>query len=47
MLRWIVYIKSLNPEICRIAGKNNSIVDMLSRARFKDESDMVSDDEDY
>ena len=46
MLRWIAYIKSLNPEIRHIAGKNNAMADMLSRARFKDEfSDMVSEDE--
>ena len=45
MLRWIAYIKSLNPEIRHIARKNNAMADMLSRARFKDESDMVSEDE--
>ena len=46
MLRWIAYIKSLNPEIHHIAGKNNAIADMLSMARFEDESDMISEDED-
>ena len=46
MLRWIAYIKSLNPEIRHIAGKNNAMADMLSRARFEDESDMISEDED-
>ena len=46
MLRWIAYIKSLNPEIYHIGGKENAMVDMLSRARFKNESDMVSEDED-
>ena len=45
MLRWIAYIKSLNPEIHHIARKNNAMADMLSRARFEDESDMVSEDE--
>ena len=47
MLRWITYIKSLNLEIRHIAGKNNAMADMLSRARFEDESDMVSEDEDF
>ena len=45
MLRWIAYIKSLNPEIRHIAGNNNAMADMLSRARFEDESDMISEDE--
>ena len=30
MLRWIAYIKFLNPEICHIARKNNAMADMLS-----------------
>ena len=46
MLRWIAYIKSLNPEIRHIAGKKNVMADMLSRARFENESDMISEDED-
>ena len=46
MLRWITYIKSFNPEIRYIAGKNNGMANMLSRARFEDESDMISEDED-
>ena len=41
MLRWIAYIKSLNPEIHHIGGKENAMADMLARARFKNESDMV------
>ena len=41
MLRWIAYIKSMNPEIRHISGKNNAMVDMLSRARFKGESRRV------
>ena len=45
MLRWIAYIKSLNPDIRRIFGKDNAMADMLSRARFDDEDDMVSEDE--
>ena len=46
MLRWIAYVKSMNPEICHISGKNNAMADMLSRARFEGESDMVSENED-
>ena len=37
MLRWIVYIKSLDPDIWYISGKDNAMVDMLSRAQFIDE----------
>ena len=33
MLRWIAYIKSLDPEIWHISGKDNAMADMLSRAR--------------
>ena len=45
MLRWIAYIKSLDPEIRHISGKDNAMADMLSRARFEDEGGMVSEDE--
>jgi hypothetical protein len=45
MLRWIAYVKSLNPEIEHILGKANAVADMLSRARYNDDvSD--SDNED-
>ena len=50
MLRWVAYIKSLNPEVCHIAGKDNAVADMLSRARFGDcvtESDNEDVLEDY
>jgi hypothetical protein len=46
MLRWIAYIKSLNPVIRHISGKDNAIADMLSRTRFNDENGMVSENED-
>ena len=45
MLRWIAYIKSLNPEIRHISGKDNAMADMLSRVRFDDEDGMFSKDE--
>jgi hypothetical protein len=45
MLRWIAYVKSLNPEIRHISGKDNAMVDMLSRARYHDEHDMLLEDE--
>ena len=45
MLRWIAYIKSLDPEIRHISGKDNAMADMLSRARFDDEGGMVLEDE--
>ncbi|KAL3688564.1 hypothetical protein R1sor_014873 [Riccia sorocarpa] len=46
MLRWIAYIKSLNPEFKHIAGKDNPVADMLSRARYEDEEELMEDDED-
>ena len=45
MLKWIAYIKFLNPEIWHISGKDNAMVDMFSRARFVDEDNMVTEDE--
>lgn len=30
ILRWIAYIKSLNPEFRHVIGKNNPVADMLS-----------------
>ena len=45
MIRWIAYIKSLNLEIRHISGKDNTTADMLSRARFDDKEDMISEDE--
>ena len=30
MLRWIAYIKSMNPEFKHIAGRDNAVADMLS-----------------
>ena len=45
MLRWIAYIKSLNPEIRHISENDNAMLDMLSRARFENEGGMVSENE--
>ena len=45
MLRWIAYIKSLNPEIRNISWKDTTMADMPSRARFEGDDDMVSEDE--
>jgi hypothetical protein len=54
MLRWIAYIKSLNPVLVHIIGKKNSVADMLSRARYVHEEEMEThevdeddDDDDY
>lgn len=46
MLRWIAYIKTMNPEFKHITGKDNAVADMLSRARYEDEENMVDEDED-
>lgn len=35
MLRWIAFIRMFNPELKHIAGKDNPMADMLSRARYK------------
>jgi len=40
MLRWIAYIKSLNPVLVHIEGKKNCVADMLSRARYFNEEEM-------
>ncbi|KAL2650647.1 hypothetical protein R1flu_018775 [Riccia fluitans] len=45
MLNWIAYIKSLNLEFKHIARKENIVEDMLSRARFDREEDMVEDED--
>ena len=50
MLRWVAYIKSLNSEVRHISGKDNAVADMLSRARFGDDttdSDNEEVSEDY
>ena len=54
MLRWIAYIRSLNPVLVHITGKKNSVADMLSRARYVCEDEMQAqeigegdEDEDY
>ena len=38
-------IKSLNPEIWHISGKENTMADTLWRARCKGEDDMVLEDQ--
>jgi hypothetical protein len=37
MLRWIAYVKSLNPDVRHISGKDKVVADMLSRAQFGDD----------
>jgi hypothetical protein len=51
MLRWIAYIRSVNPVLMHISGKKNYVTDMLSRARYSCEEEMETievgeDDED-
>ncbi|KAL3680762.1 hypothetical protein R1sor_023718 [Riccia sorocarpa] len=41
MLRWIAYIRSFNLELRHIAGKENVVADMLSRARYEGEDEML------
>ena len=44
MLRWKAYIKSFNPDVRHISGKDNVMADMLSRAQFE-EGAMESEEE--
>jgi hypothetical protein len=44
MLRCIAYIKSLNPEFKHITRKDNRIANMLSRARYDNEEDMIEEE---
>ena len=44
MLRWIAYIKTMNPKLRHIKGKENPIANMLSRARFINEKAMQTED---
>ena len=37
MLRWCVYIKTINPDIRHISGEKNAMADMLSRAKYEKE----------
>ena len=46
MLCWIAYIKLLSPEFHHIAGRDNPVADMLSHARFEDEEELLSTEED-
>jgi hypothetical protein len=45
MLCWVAFVRSFNPDIRHIKGKDNSVADMLSRASLKDQ-DHKSDDND-
>jgi hypothetical protein len=44
-LRWIAYIKLLNHEFKHIIKKDNCIANMLSRASYDNEEDMINDKE--
>ena len=45
MLRWVTYLKSLNPNIRHISARDNAVTDMLSKAWFGDDV-IESDNED-
>ena len=44
MLQWIAYIRTMNPKLRHIKGKENLVADMLSRARFINEKVMQTKD---
>ena len=37
MLRWYIYVRSVNPEVWHIFGNRNVVTGMLSIARYKEE----------
>lgn len=37
MLRWIAFIRMINPELRHIVGRDNPVADKLSRARYDEE----------
>jgi hypothetical protein len=39
MFRWIVFIRMFHPKFKHIAGKDNPVADMLSRARYSSRQD--------
>ena len=45
MLMWMAYMKSLNLDIRHIVRTENTVVDMPSRARFKNKNEMKLFDE--
>ena len=45
MRKWIAFIKSLNPEVFHISGKNNAMDNILSRACYEGNDDIVLEDE--
>ena len=45
MLWWITCIKSLNLDVRHDVGNDNALVDMLSRAWYREEIDDSVDDE--
>ena len=54
MLRWIIYIKSMNHVLVHSIGKKNFVADMLPRARYVCEEEMEiqevdedNEDDDY
>ena len=46
MLKWIAYIKSMDPQFKHIVEKDNLVADMLSCARYNGEEEMIDEEED-
>ena len=46
MLRWCIHIRSVNPKVRHISRNGNAIAYMLSRATYREEEILDSDDED-
>lgn len=46
ILRWITYIKSINPKFKHILQKDNALVDMLWGLRHCSEEEMIDSEED-
>lgn len=42
MLRWIVFIRFLNPVLIHIKVKENMVANMLSRARYMNREEIIT-----
>lgn len=46
MLRWITYMKSLNPKFRHVAKKDSLIADMLSWIKYNRKDEIIDDIDD-
>lgn len=46
MLKWIVFIKSLNSILIHVIKKKNLVANMLSRAKYSKKKEMLAQEKD-